>query len=317
VTDLTKNEIKLMDQINKVDGLSFVIPVFNEEGAVVSTLERVKLVLSTIDVDTEIIVVDDGSTDNSAQRALSVKGVNVISQPKNAGYGRALKTGIAAARHHWIAIVDADGTYPIEQLKDLVDQANKGFDMVVGLRENTIELDKPIKRFFRGFFVKGLQYLLNKPTIDPNSGFRIFRRDMAVDFIPFLCNTFSFTTSITVFAIGGGYFVDFVPIQYAKRTGKTKVRHFRDSLRAMQVVFQGVSYFNPVKFFLVSTTLFVIFFVLPALIFLIFGYSNWAISILIVGAVLTLMSGIAMNCDILRIASTHNPKERIDEELGK
>ena len=139
----------------KAKGLSYVVPVYNEAGAIRGTLERLNAVLSAQPgLEYEIIAVNDGSRDDSAAIAAQVDNVRVISHPINCGYGAALKTGIRHARFDLVGIVDADGTYPIEEMPRLLEQIDKGFDMVVARRSNVLDLDGPVKKMLRNIFIK-------------------------------------------------------------------------------------------------------------------------------------------------------------------
>lgn len=285
-------------------GLSYVIPAYNEEGSIVATVERLRAVLAGLDLPFEIIVVNDGSRDGTRECVEACGAdVRVISHPVNIGYGSAIKAGIQAANYDWIGIVDADGTYEIERLPDLVQYMRDGFDMVVAARENVLVMDKPVKRFFRRLLISFLNVVVAARIEDPNSGFRIFTKPLAMRFFPFLCNTFSFTTSLTVFALGEKYFVKYVKMPYSQRTGKSKVRHFRDSLRMMQLVFQGITFFNPVKFYLMMVVGLGVLFFLPAAALAALGATAVAAFWFAMGAVSTLLAGMGVLGDIVRIAA--------------
>lgn len=284
-------------------GLSWVVPAYNEEGAIISTLERLRAVLSTLDMKWEIIVVNDGSRDATRAQAESVEGVHVVSHPINIGYGSAIKSGIRAARYHWVGIVDADGTYEIEELSQLIGKMKDGFDMVVAARKNVLSMDKPIKRLARRTLIGFLNLVIGASIIDPNSGFRIFKKSLAERFFPFLCNTFSFTTSITVFALGQRHFVSYVPLQYFPRTGKSKVRHGRDSIRMLQLVLQGITFFNPLKFYLMLVIGLLVVFTFPAILLHLANFSGVALYWFATGAVGALLVGLGTLGDMLRVAS--------------
>ncbi|MBT3823310.1 MAG: glycosyltransferase family 2 protein [Nitrospinaceae bacterium] len=286
-------------------GISFIIPAYNEENMLAPTIDRLHDALSGLDLSFEIIVVNDGSQDGPRQAAESASNASVFSHPVNTGYGSAIKTGILASRYSWIGIVDADGTYDIEQLPLLVDKMKEGFDMAVVSRENILKMDKPLKRFFRRILLSFINIFISAKIQDPNSGFRIFKKDLAMTFFPFLCNTFSFTTSITIFAMGEGYFVCYVPTNYTERTGISKVRHFRDSLRMIQLIMQGITFFNPVKFYLMLSALLVFFVALPAAALTTLGWSSLALQYVIIGSASTLLLGLGVMVDILRISSTY------------
>lgn len=285
-------------------GLSFVIPCYNEERGIGGTVERLRAALAVLDIPSEIIVVNDGSTDGTRAATEALDSVHVINHPINTGYGSAIKTGILGARYRWIGVVDADGTYEIERLGDLVAKMEQGFDMVVGARTNVLEHDSTSKRLFRRAFIGMLNLLVAARVVDPNSGFRIFRKDMAETFFPFLCNTFSFTTSITLFAFGEGYFVTYVPIHYAQRTGKSKVRHFRDSLRLAQLVLQGVTFFNPVKFFIILTLLVILLVAVPSALLSAAGLDSLALGWLLTGLTSAVLGGLGVLGDIIRVSVT-------------
>lgn len=292
-----------MSESAKFPGLSWIVPAYNEENAIVSTLERLRAVLPTLGMAWEIIVVNDGSRDETRDRALSVDGVRVVSHPVNIGYGSAIKTGIRAAQYDWIGIVDADGTYDIEQLSQLVERMGEGFDMVVAARQNVLDMDKPIKRLARRSLIAFINLVIGARIIDPNSGFRIFKKSLAERFFPFLCNTFSFTTSITVFALGQRHFVSYLPLQYFARTGKSKVRHGRDSLRMLQLVLQGITFFNPLKFYLMIAFVLITIFTIPSFLLHILNLESFAFYWFATGAVSAILVGLGTLGDMLRVAS--------------
>jgi len=286
---------------NASPGLSFIVPAYNEEGGIADTLERLGRVLSDIDLETEIILVDDGSSDHTHEIASTVDGVRVLRHPINSGYGRSIKTGMKNARFDWFGIVDADGTYEIEKIPDLVAEMEKGFDMVVAHRSNVLELDSGVKRFFRRVFIKFISVLLNYEVRDPNSGFRIFRRELAEYYTPFLSNAFSFTTSLTLFLIGEGCFVSYIKIEYKSRTGKSKVRHFRDSLRTIQLVIQGIAISNPIKSCILISILFSLLILFPGIILFYFDHHFISAFYIIFGIISFFIILFGLLVDILRV----------------
>lgn len=114
--------------------LTVVIPALNEAKAIVETIDRIRQVLDVATIAHEIIVVNDGSTDDTGALARSC-GVRVIDHPSPGGYGLSLKDGILVAKYDLIAITDADGTYPCERIPELFNLVRgSGFDMAVGAR---------------------------------------------------------------------------------------------------------------------------------------------------------------------------------------
>jgi len=232
--------------------ISFVVPAYNENDAVKETVLDISKALEGI--DHEIIVVDDGSTDQTAKYAQDA-GAIVIKHPHNLGYGAALKTGIRAARFDTIAITDADGTYPNNMILELMAKYENGFNMVVGARTGEHYNESLIKLCLR-FILKWLvEYTAGREIPDINSGFRIFSRTEILPYYNHLCNTFSFTTSMTLAYMMTHKFVTYVPIPYSKRKGKTKVRLFRDSLGTLQYIIQSILYYNPLKLFLLMSSI--------------------------------------------------------------
>lgn len=285
-------------------GLTFVVPAYNEEMGIANTILRLKSVLSGLDMATEVIVINDGSTDNTLQNALQCEGITVHSHPVNIGYGNAIISGVLRARYEWIGIVDADESYPIEDIPLLVAEMKNGYDMVVGARANISENDSPLKRIFRNIFRKTVSFLNDSRIEDPNSGFRIFKRTIVLKLRPFLCGTFSFTTSISILTSGLYYFIKYVPIRYAKRTGNSKVRHVRDTVQVIQFILQGVVFFNPMKFFVILALLMLLLVYLPAFLLSILDMRSLALYYMIFGTVVSLMVGMGALGDIIRISSS-------------
>ncbi len=228
--------------------ISVVLPAYNEEAGVAGTVRELADALAAMGIGGfELIVVNDGSTDRTAELAQEA-GARVISHPESAGYGRALKSGIAAASHDTLIICDADGTYPAEHLPELLEKFEQGFDMVVGRRQRFRDsLTKGLLRHVLRWLV---QYTAGRPVPDVNSGFRVFSQDTIRPYLNILSDKFSFTTSLTLAYMMTGRFVAYVPIGYRMRQGKSRTRLLRDSLRTLQYILQALVYYNPLKIFL-------------------------------------------------------------------
>ena len=229
--------------------VTVVIPALNEVDAIASTIDAVKTTLESSEArEFEILIIDDGSTDGTPEIAKQ-SGARVISHPTNAGYGASLKNGIMQARFDTIVISDADGSYPIDRIPDLLESYNKGFDMVVGARSGSHYQESALKKPLRAILRKLVEYTANREIPDINSGLRVFSKEAVVPYFNQLCDTFSFTTSLTLAYFMTGKFVSYVPIDYHERIGRTKVRLFRDSVRTLQYIVEAATYYNPLKIF--------------------------------------------------------------------
>jgi glycosyltransferase involved in cell wall biosynthesis len=284
-------------------GISFIVPAYNEAEAICETLNKLYHVLSQQSLPYEIILVNDGSNDETQICAASVDNIKIIQHPVCIGYGNSIKTGIRASKFNWIGIIDADGSYSIDGLPLLLNEMIKGYDMVIASRANLNEIDSTPKKFFRGIFKKIIHVLNDKRIEDPNSGFRIFKKDLSLELMPFLCGNFSFTTSFTILASGLDYFISYVPLTYHKRVGKSKVRHLRDSIQALQLIIQGITFFNPLKYYIILSLLTIFFVAIPAFILGVFNFNLLSIVYLSTGIFSSIMIGIAGLGDIIRISA--------------
>jgi glycosyltransferase involved in cell wall biosynthesis len=227
--------------------LTVIIPARDEERGLPVTLAALRAVEPRLGLPLEIVVVDDGSRDATG-RVAAEAGARVCTHPASAGYGRALKTGVTAASHDLIAITDADGTYPIEDLPAMLALTER-FDMVVGAR--TGPHFRRIRRSpTQAAFLLLTNFVTGRRLRDPNSGFRVFRRADVLPLLDRLPNGFSFTTTLSLVLTLNGAFVHFHPVEYRPRIGSSKVRFVRDALRAGQGMLEVVLQYNPLKAFL-------------------------------------------------------------------
>lgn len=230
---------------------SIIIPAYNEEHSISLVLEQLKQTLRTSALDYEIIVVDDGSQDRTAEVAKNHSDIVVVRHPQNRGYGAALKTGIRHAQHDLICITDADGTYPNERIPELIATLHEQrCDMVVGARTGEKVAIPLIRRPPKWVIGQLANFMAGQPIPDLNSGMRIFRKPVALRFFNILPEGFSFTTTITLSMLTNGYLVHYIPINYHARIGRSKIRPFHDTLNFIQLVLRIALYFNPLKIFL-------------------------------------------------------------------
>ena len=224
---------------------SIIVPAYNEAEGIGKVLSELKKVAKQLGA--EIVVVDDGSEDNTSVIA-SKSGVKVVKHPYNMGYGASLKTGIKNSSGDVIVITDADGTYPSSAIPELVNLIGE-YGMVVGARidrKNISPLRLPGKWFLR----KLANYLTSKKIPDLNSGLRAFKRDVVMSFFNILPPKFSFTTTITLACLTNEIPVKFVPIEYGKRIGKSKMKIFGHGLQFPILIVRTIFYFNPLKILL-------------------------------------------------------------------
>jgi len=228
--------------------ISVVIPACNEEKAIEMTLRGVNEILRPLGIQYEVIVVDDGSKDKTAEIAQAM-GAKPIRHSINKGYGASLKSGIRAASRDYILMVDADGTYPLDQIPLLIQEADK-YDMVVGARTGQDVNISLIRKPAKFILSKLANYLAEAEIPDLNSGLRIFKKETALKFFHILPSGFSFTTTITLALLVNDYSVSFVPINYYKRIGRSKIRPIKDTFNFMLLIIRTILYFNPLKIFL-------------------------------------------------------------------
>ena len=237
----------------EVRSVSIVVPAYNEEGAISDTIKEVKSVMDASIYSYELIVVDDGSEDRTAEIARA-EGATVLAQPENRGYGASLKAGIRHSKYDVIVITDADATYPSERIPDLIDEL-KGYDMVVGARIGDNVAIPMIRRPAKWVLGKIASYLAGRSIPDLNSGLRVMRKPLIRRFAHLLPSGFSFTTTITLASLCSDSLVKYVPIDYHARVGQSKIRpsHAFDFLL---LIIRTIVYFNPLKIFLPAGAVF-------------------------------------------------------------
>ncbi|MCI0591204.1 MAG: glycosyltransferase family 2 protein [Gammaproteobacteria bacterium] len=231
--------------------ISVILPAYNEEAGVGSQVEAIRHVLYSHGMTHEILVIDDGSQDRTAQEAIQA-GARVLRHHENRGYGAAIKTGIEGAQYERIVIIDADGTYPADQIPELVAKLETA-DMVVGARTGAKVHIPWLRRPAKWVLGRLAARITGQPIPDLNSGLRAFRRECAKQYFPILSNRFSFTTTLTLALLADDYRVVYHPINYYRRIGRSKIapRHFMDFtilVLRMAMLFQPLKVFVPLAF---------------------------------------------------------------------
>jgi glycosyltransferase involved in cell wall biosynthesis len=247
-----------MEKKTKQYNFSIVIPCFNESLAVFKTAKEIFSTLTTwkenedIQLGFELIFVNDGSTDNTSEKLVTLEGnyenLKVIDSKVNCGYGASLKKGILAAKYDAIVITDADGTYPNERIPELIKALEKN-DMVIGARIGKNVKIPPLRRPAKWLLLRYARWMSNADIKDLNSGLRAMRKDVVFKFWNMLPNAFSFTSTITLAMHIDGLSVTYLPINYHSRIGKSSIKPLQDTLRFFSLVLRTVMYFKPLQIF--------------------------------------------------------------------
>ena len=230
--------------------LSVVIPAYNEEAGIADIAHRVLAVkndLVKVGINLELLVVDDGSRDKTAEVTKTIDGVRLISHPKNKGYGAALKTGFSQAEGELIGFLDADGTYPPEYFPQLCKEALNGGELVIGSRMAGVESKMPITRRIGNIFFANLLSIVGRQHVsDSASGMRVFKREILDRIYP-LPDGLNLTPVMSTRAIHEGVKMVEVPIPYSERVGRSKLSVVRDgSIFLQSIVWTALTY-NPVR----------------------------------------------------------------------
>ena len=239
---------------NLASGVTVIFPAYNEAGAIANEIRATAAVMSRLGRPYELLVVDDGSTDRTAEAA-EAAGARVLQHIGNRGYGSALKTGIVAASHDTIVISDADGTYPADRIPDLLRELDTA-DMVVGARVGPNVAIPLVRRPAKWLLGKLANRIAGCHIPDLNSGLRAFRRECVNQYLRILSNKFSFTTTITLALLADDYEVRYVPIDYHARIGHSKIRP-RHFMEFVVLVLRMAMLFQPLRVFLPLAALFI------------------------------------------------------------
>lgn len=227
--------------------LSVIIPAYNEEKSIPEVLHQVQEVLDVLDTTYEILVINDGSDDRTAELAGEF-GARVISHPENIGNGASIKTGIRNARGKVLLMMDADGQHPPSMIPSLLKEMIT-YDMVVGAR--TKDSDTDIHRDFGNKIYNALaSYVTNRQIKDLTSGFRAINSKVARRFVYLLPNTFSYPSTITLAVLRSGGSLLYVPIQGKRRVGKSKIKIIRDGMKFLTIILRVATYYSPLKVFI-------------------------------------------------------------------
>jgi len=243
---------RLATDLKPMPAFSLIIPAYNEAEAIASVIKRAHSVMKKLGRAYEIIVVDDGSQDTTAERAHHV-GARVISHPYNVGNGAAVKTGIRNAHGEVLVMLDGDGQHAPEDIPRLLEKLGP-YDMVVGARTPASEthIHRDVANSIYNWFAT---YVCGRKIEDLTSGFRAVKADIARGFVYLLPNTFSYPTTITLATVRSGYSLAYVPIKAAQRVGRSKIKLLRDGSRFLLIILKIATLFSPLKVFVPASVL--------------------------------------------------------------
>ena len=243
-----------MDPASKI---SVIIPAHNEAQIIGEVVAQVKVVLQASSCNFEVVVVDDGSADETAREA-SRAGAKVFRHPYNIGNGAAIKSGIRAAEGDVLVFMDGDGQHDPRDITRLLEYIPE-YDMVVGARsfESQASFGRALGNKAFNWFAS---YVAKFPIPDLTSGFRAIKAPIARGFLYLLPNTYSYPTTITLGVLRSGNSIKYLPIEMQRRqTGSSQVRMVRDGVRFFMIITRICTLYSPMRIFLpVSFSMFLL-----------------------------------------------------------
>ncbi|RNF84272.1 glycosyltransferase family 2 protein [Montanilutibacter psychrotolerans] len=224
--------------------ISVILPAKNEADGLARTLPALRSQWP----QAELIVVDDGSTDDTAQVA-SAFGARVLSSPYSMGNGAAIKRGARAASNDILVFMDADGQHDPAHIGQLLAKLEAGYDMAVGARDANGQANLH-RGLANAFYNRLASWMTGHRVLDLTSGFRAVRADKFREFLHLLPNGFSYPTTSTMAFFRSAYPVAYVPIPVARRVGTSShIRPLRDGLRFLLIIFKIATLYSPLKLF--------------------------------------------------------------------
>ncbi|HRS97862.1 MAG TPA: glycosyltransferase family 2 protein [Smithella sp.] len=227
--------------------ISLLIPAYNEAEIIADVVSGLRVAMEKLNRPYEILVIDDGSSDETALRAQDA-GARVISHPYNIGNGAAVKTGIRQAKGDILVMMDGDGQHNPEYIAPMLEKIGR-YDMVVGARTGDSEshLHRDVANSLYNLFAS---YICKRKIQDLTSGFRAVKTEIARQFASMLPNSFSYPTTITMGVIHEGYSLTYVPIKTNRRVGKSKIRLIADGSRFLLIILKIATLLSPMRVFL-------------------------------------------------------------------
>jgi glycosyltransferase involved in cell wall biosynthesis len=227
--------------------LSVIIPAFNEEAGIGLVLEA--LLDEPRLASAEILVIDDGSTDRTAECVSRFSRVRLIRHRVNKGYGSAIRSGTLAATGDLIAWYDSDGQHRVEDLLAVVGTViERQLDYCIGIRGRGAH--QVANRMIGKLILRmAVDFAAGQRVKDFNSGLRCFRREVLTRYLHLLPRGFGASTTTTILMIERGYSGGEVEIATLERVGKSSVRQMRDGSRTLMIILRLMLLFKPLQFF--------------------------------------------------------------------
>lgn len=230
--------------------ISIIVPAKDEEQGLAALLPE----LTECYPDAEVIVVNDGSTDQTEQVCIDA-GVKVITHPYGKGNGAAVKAGARAATGDYLVFMDGDGQHSPADIEKLLLKVEEGYDLVVGSRSGR-GAQASVARWSANAFYNGFaSWMVNRKIDDLTSGFRCVNRRKFLSFLYLLPNGFSYPTTSTMAFFRAGYSVGFVPITVSRRVGKSHISMLRDGVRFFLIIFKVGTLYSPLKVYFPAAVL--------------------------------------------------------------
>lgn len=230
---------------NAPKSVSIVIPAFNEAPSIVGVIAELRAQLEGLSgIDWEIIVVDDASSDGTAEKISAISGISVLRHPQNRGYGASLKTGIHRAQGEYILTFDADGQHVPAEIPRLLDGA-ADYDLTVGARD--ANASPPQRRPGKAALALLMRLLMRAEIVDINCGLRLIRRKTILRYLHLCSNQFSFSMTSTIVMLGEGHFVRFVPVACRPRAGSTSQVGVMSGINAATAIIRTIMVLHPLR----------------------------------------------------------------------
>ena len=230
--------------------VTVVLPAYNEVGHIRDEVDRISAALKDSAYSFEILVIDDGSSDGTGEAVDGLPFVRLIRFPKNRGSGTARRIGSMQAHGRYVVWTDADMTYPNERIPEFIDHLESSdADQVVGARTSEKGTMKPLRVPAKWTIRRLAEYLTDSKIPDLNSGLRAFDREVARPYLGLLPSGFSCVTTLTLSFLANGHIVEYVPIKYAQRAGRSHFHPIKDAYRYILQVLRMVTFFEPLRVF--------------------------------------------------------------------